>query len=63
MLDVVRLEVPILALVEMDQDRHEFALAQFTCSFSMDTSIMETLTCPFWRALLAEIIDMAVQFQ
>jgi hypothetical protein len=62
-LRVKRHEAPVLALVEMNQDRHEFAVTELTCSVSMRLSIAEALCFPTRLGLLAEIIDMAVQFQ
>jgi hypothetical protein len=62
MLRVVRFEGSVLALVEMNQDRHDFAVAQFAASLATGSSIAEPLGCPLAFVLLAEIIDMAEQF-
>jgi hypothetical protein len=62
-LGVVRLKISVLTLVEMDQDRHEFTVTQFTASFSMCGAIVKVFARLFRFGLLAEIIDMAVQFQ
>ena len=62
-LRVVRLKCPVLALVEVDQDRHDFAVAQLPFSFSMCCAVAEAFGDGFEFALLAEIIDMAEQFQ
>ncbi len=62
-LRVVRLETAILALVEVDQDGHDFAVAQVSGSVSLSLSSAEPLRFPRRRDLLTEIIDMAEQFQ
>ena len=60
---VVRLERPILALVKMDQDRHDFTRAQVTCSTAMDFSVHQEAGFKEGGDLLVEIIDMAIQFE
>lgn len=62
-LDEVRLERPILALVKVNQEGHDLAVAKFSGSISVRPSVAEALGCPLTLGLLAEIIDMAVQFQ
>jgi hypothetical protein len=62
-LSIERLKGSVLALVEMNQEGHEFAVAQLARSVSMRSAVAEALAGRFKVALLAEIIDMAEQFQ
>jgi hypothetical protein len=63
MLGVVGFEVPVLVLVEVDENRHDFAVAQFTRAFSVHCTVTEPLRRRFAFGLLTEISDRAEQFQ
>ena len=62
-LRVKRLKGSVLALMEVDQEGHDFAVTQFACSVSMRCPILQAQGGRFELVLLAEIIDMAEQFQ
>ena len=60
---VVRLEVAILALMKVDQDRHDFTRTQLSCSSTMAFPIRHLLRLQRWGDTLIKVIDMAIQFQ
>jgi hypothetical protein len=59
---ILCLEIAILRLMKMDQDGHNFALAQVGCATTAGTS-GKLLLLPTGRKSLPEIIDSTEQFQ
>ena len=53
----------MLALVTLDQDRHDFTRTQFACSPAMGFPVRYQAGFKVGCDLLVEIIDMAIQFE
>ena len=62
MLIVVGFEMPIMRLMKMDHDRHDFALVQLACSLLLAHATAELLLSVPRCVSLPEIIDMAITF-
>jgi hypothetical protein len=65
-LDIVRVEglkVPEPYLMEIHQNGHDLARIQLPVSPSLPCSTCQQFTLPLWEKLLAEIIDVAEQFE
>jgi hypothetical protein len=53
---VIRLEVPIARLMEVNDDRHDFTDIQLSCSMSLLTSISNQFLFPYGQKDFAKII-------
>ena len=63
MAGVVALEVPIPALMKVDDNRHGLTRTQLTLTLALALPTGKLLLSPLWFKALPEIIDMAKQFQ
>jgi hypothetical protein len=63
MLDVIALEVPIMGLMEIDDDGHDLAHTQFALAQALLAAIAEQAFLPFGQEDLAEIIYIDEQFE
>src|SRR3972149_9738528 len=61
--DIVALEVPIMRLMKMDYNRHDFARRHVRLAHPLDRALPQQMALPLRLEPLTEIIDMAEQFQ
>ena len=62
LIEVVGFEVAVVALVEANQDRHDFAQAERPLALTRFQVVTQQLAVPDGFKHLAKVIDMAEQF-
>jgi hypothetical protein len=60
---LIRLKVTKAHLVEVDQNRHDFAHRKLACALSCTLAVRTQLLLPMWQKGVAKGIDMTKQFQ
>jgi len=60
---VIRLEVTIMRLMEMNHNRHDLTGRQLGSATTFERALCEHLLVPIGLKPLAKVIDMAEEFQ